>query len=241
MRWIPALLLCLALPGCILVSKTETTSPKPSKVEAGLRAELKAARERNDELQATLAAYRKLYGLLPAKAPEPFRVAAVNRDLNLVVVTLPPDHGVEAGQKLRLPDGATFTIESVGERTASGVMEPGGGSRDVKVADPVELVLPPVEEKPPEPRDTSRSGKTEDVPKIDSKVAAVNPESNVVVISGGRDVGVEPGYEFTVFRGNEYVARIVIDKVEEDFSSGYSMKEIEKSPIRVGDDVTTKF
>jgi hypothetical protein len=64
---------------------------------------------------------------------------------------------------------------------------------------------------------------------------------NIVVLSIGRDDAVKPGYEFTVFRGSEYVARVVIDKVEKDFCSGYSKKEVEKMPISVGDDATTKF
>ena len=49
------------------------------------------------------------------------------------------------------------------------------------------------------------------------------------------------GFAFTIYRGNVYVARVVIDKVEKESCSGYSMKELEKTPIQVGDEATTRF
>jgi TolA-binding protein len=78
-------------------------------------------------------------------------------------------------------------------------------------------------------------------PKLDGKVTGVDNDLNIVLLSIGRDDDVKPGFTFTVYRGNEYVGKIMIDKVEKDYASGYSMKELQKHPIEVGDDVTTGF
>jgi hypothetical protein len=76
---------------------------------------------------------------------------------------------------------------------------------------------------------------------IKAKVTSVSGQYNIVMLSVGRDDGVTPGYEFTVYRGNQYVGKVVIDRVEKDYCSGPSKKELEKSPIQAGDDATTRF
>jgi chromosome segregation ATPase len=76
---------------------------------------------------------------------------------------------------------------------------------------------------------------------IAAVVAAVNNDLNIVLLSVGRDDKVKEGYEFTIYRGSEYVATVVIDKVEKDHCSGYSKKEVERLPIAVGDKGTTRF
>jgi len=87
----------------------------------------------------------------------------------------------------------------------------------------------------PPPRDPA------DLPRIDGVVTAVDPEKNVVVLSVGRDDRVRPGYRFIVYRGDRYVARIVVDRVGEDTCAGHSQKEVERTPIRVGDKVATRL
>ena len=79
------------------------------------------------------------------------------------------------------------------------------------------------------------------VPIIRAVVAGVNEDLNIVLFSVGSDDQVKPGYEFTIYRDNEYVATVVIDKVERDHSSGYSKKEVQRLPINVGDKGTTRF
>jgi predicted nuclease with TOPRIM domain len=79
------------------------------------------------------------------------------------------------------------------------------------------------------------------MPALAAKVSAVNNDLNIVVLSIGRDDKVKPGYVFTIYRGTDYVAKVVIDKVDKDFCSGYSRKPVEKAPIQVGDDATTRF
>ena len=78
-------------------------------------------------------------------------------------------------------------------------------------------------------------------PLIKAMVTGVDKDLNIVLISVGKDDQVKPGYSFTVYRGNEYVGKVMIDKVEKDYASGYSVKELEKEPIEVGDSATTGF
>lgn len=84
-------------------------------------------------------------------------------------------------------------------------------------------------------------GETLGVPAIKAVVAGANNDLNIVLLSVGRDDGVKPGYKFTIYRNNEYVGTVVVDRVEKDHCSGYSKKEIERLPISVGDKGTTRF
>jgi len=79
------------------------------------------------------------------------------------------------------------------------------------------------------------------VPMLKAMVSGVDNSLNIVMLSIGRDDQVKVGYEFTIYRGSEYVGKVVIDRVEKDYCSGQSKKEIEKSPIQVGDQATTRF
>jgi predicted nuclease with TOPRIM domain len=79
------------------------------------------------------------------------------------------------------------------------------------------------------------------VPLVRASVMAVNNDLNIVLLSVGRDDKVMPGFEFTIYRGNEYVGTVVIDKVEKDHCSGASKKEVERLNIAVGDKATTRL
>jgi predicted nuclease with TOPRIM domain len=76
---------------------------------------------------------------------------------------------------------------------------------------------------------------------VKAVVSGVNNDLNIVLLSVGRDDNVQPGYTFTIYRNNEYVATVVVDKVDKDHCSGYSKKEVERLPISVGDKGTTRF
>jgi len=80
-------------------------------------------------------------------------------------------------------------------------------------------------------------------PTIRARVTAVDADLNIVMISVGSDDGVKKGYAFTVYRGDQYIGKVIIDKVEKDYASGYSKKELEADgqTIQVGDDATTRF
>lgn len=77
------------------------------------------------------------------------------------------------------------------------------------------------------------------MPRLTAKVLGANEDLNLVMISIGRDDGVKEGYSFEVYRDNQYVGKIVIDRVEKDYAAGYSLKPLQKMPIEVGDTATT--
>lgn len=78
-------------------------------------------------------------------------------------------------------------------------------------------------------------------PTIKARVTAVDNDLNIVMLSVGRDDKVKVGFAFTVYRGSEYIGKVIIDKVEADYASGYSVKELEQGAIQVGDEATTRF
>ena len=79
------------------------------------------------------------------------------------------------------------------------------------------------------------------VPTIKAKINAVSGKENIVLLSVGRDDGVKVGFKFVVYRGTEYVGTVVVKSVEKDYCAAASDKGIEKLPIQVGDDATTRF
>ena len=78
-------------------------------------------------------------------------------------------------------------------------------------------------------------------PALSAKVSAVDEKLNIVVLSIGKDDGVKPGFTFTVYRGDQYVGKVVVDDVAKDHCSGYSKKELQKGSIQVGDDARTRW
>lgn len=72
--------------------------------------------------------------------------------------------------------------------------------------------------------------------KIETSVTATADEIGLVVISVGKDDGVQEGDEFTVTRGEVSVAKIVVDRCDRKWSAG---KVTQKSAdLRVGDRAT---
>jgi hypothetical protein len=76
---------------------------------------------------------------------------------------------------------------------------------------------------------------------VNGVVAATSAKDDVHVLSVGSKDGVEVGYEFTVFRGSDYVATIVIDAVYPNYSSGRVKGGTKKSDVRAGDSVATRL
>jgi hypothetical protein len=76
---------------------------------------------------------------------------------------------------------------------------------------------------------------------MDALVTGVSDKVNLLILSVGRDDGVMKGYEFTIFRGSEFVGKVVVDRVEKDHCTAFSKKEVERTPIKVGDKGTTRF
>ncbi len=83
--------------------------------------------------------------------------------------------------------------------------------------------------------------KTEVAPKraLEGKVTAVAPEIGLVVISIGRDAGVGDGDEFAIYRGGDFVAKIVVDRTDKRWAAGKIV--LKKVDPRVADDVSNQI
>ena len=75
--------------------------------------------------------------------------------------------------------------------------------------------------------------------KIDAKVQAADNGVDIYILSVGSADGVTEGYEFHVYRGNTYVATVVVDKVFPNHCSTHVKDGLKKGDIRPGDDAST--
>jgi hypothetical protein len=75
-------------------------------------------------------------------------------------------------------------------------------------------------------------------PSIKGKILGVNRETNLVVLSVGQDNQVKTGFIFNVYRAQAKIGEIVIDLVEQDWSSGHSHQQDKE--FQVGDEIILK-
>jgi uncharacterized protein YlxW (UPF0749 family) len=76
---------------------------------------------------------------------------------------------------------------------------------------------------------------------VHGTVVGVDEELNIVLISVGTDDEVKIGYTFTVYRSGEYLGKLVIDKVGEDWASGHMDRGLTKEFPQRGDEVATQL
>jgi chromosome segregation ATPase len=76
---------------------------------------------------------------------------------------------------------------------------------------------------------------------VSGVVQACNNNVDIYIISVGSNDKVEVGYEFTVYRGSEYVSTIVIDKVFPNYASGTTKPGTKKRDVMAGDECTTRL
>ncbi len=76
---------------------------------------------------------------------------------------------------------------------------------------------------------------------VSGVVQACNNNVDIYIISVGSHDKVEVGYEFTVYRGSEYVSTIVIDKVFPNYASGTTKPGTKKRDVMAGDECTTRL
>ncbi|MDI6733430.1 MAG: hypothetical protein QME51_04870 [Planctomycetota bacterium] len=76
---------------------------------------------------------------------------------------------------------------------------------------------------------------------IEGHILAVSdkPGINIVLISVGKNDGVEIGMRFTVYRADKYVAKIQVEKAEAQWSSAFIIKEFLADTIKPNDKITT--
>ncbi len=80
---------------------------------------------------------------------------------------------------------------------------------------------------------------------VKGMVLAASPKDDIYLISVGADQGVKVADELTVYRGDQFVAIVVVDKVMNDKSSvvvkRMNGKPLKKSDIQQGDKVATVY
>jgi chaperonin cofactor prefoldin len=74
-------------------------------------------------------------------------------------------------------------------------------------------------------------------PPISAKVVGVKDSVSLVVLSVGSENGVKQGFEFTVYRGNLFVARVIVEKVLPKLCGCRIMYK--KGDIKSGDEAAT--
>jgi hypothetical protein len=77
-------------------------------------------------------------------------------------------------------------------------------------------------------------------PKIDGVVLGVSDKVNLVLISVGSKDKVQVGFKFTVYRGSQYISKLVVDKVEDGWSACRELTDFRKDTIQQGDNVSTR-
>ncbi len=76
---------------------------------------------------------------------------------------------------------------------------------------------------------------------LDGFVTAVSKELPIIMLSLGQDDGVAIGYRFTVYRGNTYVGRAVVEQVYKDAAAARIDSSMTTGDIRKGDKVSTRI
>ena len=74
----------------------------------------------------------------------------------------------------------------------------------------------------------------------DAQVLAVKPDLDLVMISIGSNQGVKPGFRFTVSRGDQYIAKVQVEKVYPDMCSARLVPGLKKADPAVHDEVRSR-
>ncbi len=75
------------------------------------------------------------------------------------------------------------------------------------------------------------------VPDVRTKVVDVRPETGHVAFGVGKDSGIKEGFIFLIHRGDEYIGKVRVTAVWENFSGGTIVER--KKPLKAGDDAMT--
>jgi len=79
----------------------------------------------------------------------------------------------------------------------------------------------------------------EDVPVVDARVLKVNNDLKVIVLSVGKKNGVKVAHKFTVYRGTNFVAEVIVNFVDD--GTCVAQPVLVEKPILVGDVATTRI
>ncbi len=76
---------------------------------------------------------------------------------------------------------------------------------------------------------------------VSGNVVSVDAQLGIVLVNVGAENNVKKGYEFTVSRGGDYVAKIVIHEVFEEAAAGRLLEGYTRTPVKIGDRVDTRL
>jgi chromosome segregation ATPase len=76
---------------------------------------------------------------------------------------------------------------------------------------------------------------------VDGVIQAADNKVDIYILSVGQKDGVEVGYEFTVYRGSDYVATVVVDKVFANHASATTKAGTKRRDINPGDEASTRL
>jgi len=81
------------------------------------------------------------------------------------------------------------------------------------------------------------------MPAIDAKVAAVKSDVQppLVLLSVGSDDKVEKGFQFSIYRGSEYIGKVVVEKVLKDSCGCRVLYTKEGQTVQAGDSAATRL
>ena len=74
---------------------------------------------------------------------------------------------------------------------------------------------------------------------VDGQVEAVDLENELVVLSVGRDQGVREGSQFTVSRGGNFIGKVKVIQLYDDFAGARIIYAQDGDDIEVGDRILT--
>jgi hypothetical protein len=92
---------------------------------------------------------------------------------------------------------------------------------------------------PGEPGREDGPTRVNDGPKINGAVLGVGSKSGLVMLNVGEEDGVKVGLEFTVYRGNTTVGKVVVMKVNANRSTARILPDLTKEKVQPGDKVST--
>ena len=78
-------------------------------------------------------------------------------------------------------------------------------------------------------------------PAIDAKVARADNALGTVVLNKGKKDGVKVAHPFTIYRGTEFVAKVVVQQVEDQLCVARVERGLFNKAMMVGDDATTRI
>jgi peptidoglycan hydrolase CwlO-like protein len=79
------------------------------------------------------------------------------------------------------------------------------------------------------------------VPQIKARVMTVDPKTNLVVLNAGSEQGVRKNFEFTIFRDDKFVAKVIVFDTDKDMSAARIATRSPDIDIKQGDQAWTRL